>query len=181
MAIYNQETKQSSHVGAVYSVRGTFKWDNHYDIVEVITDDGSIEVIELAQCPIYAKVDATPERIALMQAKRVKDYALRKRARLRECVELASDTALSARQMIELAEALSAAPNLLDDSRLMFDQEMSQYRVVSRILARRRAGQVKSKFQVSLIDQCVAWATTAAGQREFATPLTGKQLHYFGE
>lgn len=179
MAIYNQQTKQSSHEGAVYSVRGTFKWDNHYDIVEVINDDGSIEIIELGQDRIYAQTDATPERIALMKAKRVKDLALWKRARLRECVELASTTALSARQTIELSEALKSAPHLQNYHGSTVDQKMNRYRDVADILARHRTGQIKSNFQVSLINQCVSWATTPANERKFSAPLSAKQVEYF--
>ena len=179
MAIYNRETKQCFHEGAVYSVRGTFKWDNHYDIVEIITDDGSIEVIELGQCSLYAKADATPERIALMKAKRAKDRALLKRARLRECVELASQTTLSARQTAELSKALGNAPHLADYPGSTVDSEMNRYRDVAEILARHKAGQIKSKFQASLVSQCILWATTPPNERKFSCPLSVKQIQYF--
>lgn len=157
-----------AYKGAVYQVRGTFKHDWAMDIVTVINEDGTTREIHLygGDAPSAPKVDATPERIAAMKARQSFDKAVHNRRLIRQAIiDLKeSGVELSIRQLFELAESL----NLKTWHLLPFLQQ-------------HQAGELKSKFKISLTNQVLDWARTAPEDRKYQSPLTEKQRSYFSD
>jgi hypothetical protein len=193
MAIVDRDTGETTYEGRVYSSRGSFKCDMHTDIVEVIEDSGAIRIIELNDLARqYATVDATEESISLKNAYAETRSRVYKISRLRRCIEKASKTVLSTREYIDLCIGLKDNPNWKRTERyrglgaelffsnqpsIRFDNEGQVSSLLERFAGNENLGKL-SKFEKSLVQQCIDWAKTDPAQRKYDQPLSKKQLSY---
>ena len=190
MAIQNRQTGEITYEGRVYSCRGSFNCDSHVDIVEVINEDGSVRTMEFRDpSPMFATVDATDANIALMEETKARRSRVYKITALREIIGFSSEVNLGARQFLDLCAGLADNPNWKNSEKwrgLAAEVALSSLptfdpfpvsRRVHRKLIDLKEGRL-SKFETSLIKQCVDWATTEPGQRKYDKPLSPKQLQY---
>ena len=193
MAIRNRDTGEIRYEGRVYSSRGSFKCDMHTDIVEVIEITGRVTVIELNDLSReYAEVDATDENIAIMNSYAETRGRVYKIQKLRRCVAEASKTMLTPRQYIHLCIGLKNNPNwklnqkyrglgaevfFANEPSVSFDNESNVTRLLQKYSGDTNLGNL-SKFEKSLVQQCIEWAETAPQNRKFDKPLSDKQVAY---
>ena len=193
MALINLDTGERTYEGRVYSVRGSFKSDMAHDVVELIEDNGRIQVAEFTDLSrIRAEKDATEENVQLMIQYKEWRSRVFKIHMLRKWIKDASQTMLTTRQYIDLCAGLAENPNWKEKTKYRglgaelffanlptakFDNEVQVLGLLQRFMDDDHPHKM-SKFERSLMQQCVDWATTEPGQRKYDKPLSPKQLQY---